>query len=333
MYDKPLCIEQPIGTIGSPLTFGLNFFAFGVRDGIPIKVVETLDYWLNTLMTCSPTECDDGISVLFGKVGGTGRECGYVQFPPTDNGGIQPKFVVGIVLASVSFVAIVFYILYVYKLKRQEKRIKKRFVQQIARNINIGPSPRCIPADKLIEEVQHIGNEDGRITKADLLQWMNDIKLEFISDNDFEALWGALDIDRKGEVNPVDFFVFLSACGAEFEEVHKELKTMPKTERLKFAARRLSNINKMGEDGVRALQHRLERNTSTTPSVQKRASSFLSTAGSDPSNNFGSIYKQEDGKPLESSSEFFPALSPRMAKRNHILLASANKIEEDDASE
>ena len=97
------------------------------------------------------------------------------------------------------------------------------------------------------------------ITKDELLKWMLDVKLEFISDRDFNALWSAMDIDNTGEVNAIDFFVFLSACGSEFEQVYREQKAMPKQERLKLAARRLSNINKMGENGVRALEHRLER--------------------------------------------------------------------------
>ena len=51
-----------------------------------------------------------------------------------------------------------------------------RFVQQIARNISIGPSPKCISVEKLAEEVQHIGNSEGTITKEELLKWMLDGK-------------------------------------------------------------------------------------------------------------------------------------------------------------
>ena len=249
--------------------FGLNYFSFGIRKDIPTEVVDTLNYWLNVLMTCSPTstadnddinECStNSLAVLYPKNGGTGKECNYVQFPPPDN-KLNSKVVAGIVIGCVTFVGAISSIIYLYKLKQQERRFKKRFVQQIARNINIGPSPSCIPVEKLAEEVQHIGNNEGTITKSELLQWMLDVKLEFISDNDFDALWSAMDIDNKGEVNAIDFFVFLSACGSEVEEVYHEQRTLPKKERLKLAARRLSNINKLGETGVRKLQMKLERN-------------------------------------------------------------------------
>ena len=48
-------------------------------------------------------------------------------------------------------------------------------MQQIARNINIGPSPKCLSIEKLAEEVQHIGNSDGIITKDELLKWISDV--------------------------------------------------------------------------------------------------------------------------------------------------------------
>ena len=85
------------------------------------------------------------------------------------------------------------------------------------------------------------------------------MKLEFISDSDFDALWAAMDLDNSGQVNAIDFFVFLSACGSEFEEVYNEQQVLPKKERLKLAARRLSNINRLGERGVRKLEMQLER--------------------------------------------------------------------------
>jgi hypothetical protein len=228
--------------------------------------VDTLDHWLNYLMTCSPTdECPtDSLTVLYPtNGGGTGRECGYVQFPPSPEGhGLPPKIVAVIVIGVVALVSALATVLHQIRLRDQQQRFKKRFVQQIARNITIGPSPSCIPVEKLVEEVQHIGNAEGIITKPDLLQWMWDVKLEFISERDFDALWTAMDPEAKGEVNAIDFFVFLSACGNEFEQVYDEQQHMPKMERLKLAARRLSNINKVGEDGVRLLQQKLDRQNS-----------------------------------------------------------------------
>jgi hypothetical protein len=252
---------QPIGIIGEPLGFGLNYYAVGIRKDIPINVVETMNYWFNVMMTCSPNDCGNAsMAQLYSSNGGTGQECKYVAYPILGYDGLfTPGVVVGIVVGVVAFVLLVSTVIYKYKLGQQEQRYKKRFVQQIARNINIGPSPACIPVDKLAEQVSHIGDEHGVITKPDLLQWMLDVKLEFISNRDFDALWAAMDPDNQGEVNAIDFFVFLSACGNQFEQVYREQQSMSKTERLKWAARRLSNINKLGEKGIRQLELKLER--------------------------------------------------------------------------
>jgi hypothetical protein len=239
----------------------LNYYAVGIRKDIPIRVVETMNYWLNVMMTCSPNDCGNAsMAELYSSNGGTGEECNYIADPVLGyDGFFKPGVVVGIVVGVVALVLLVSTVIYKYKLHQQEQRYKKRFVQQIARNINIGPSPSCIPVDKLAEEVLHIGDQHGVITKPDLLQWMLDVKLEFISNRDFNALWAAMDPDNQGAVNAIDFFVFLSACGHQFEQVYREQQSMSKTERLKWAARRLSNINKLGEKGVRQLEMKLER--------------------------------------------------------------------------
>jgi hypothetical protein len=248
------------------LSFGLNQIAIGIRKDIPTHVVDTFDYWLTVLMTCSPLDCPgDNLQDLYRPRVGTGQECGYVANPVTIiTTGLQLSRwgVVAIILGVVVSIGAGLFVSYRVKLKRQKKRFRKRFVQQIARNINIGPSPDCIPLDKLAEEVQYIGDKDGMITKEKLLRWMLDVKLEFISDRDFDALWAAMDHKNKGEVCAIDFFVFLSACGHEFEEVYQEQMAMPKTERIKWAAHRLSNINRLGAAGVQALQFRLERGSS-----------------------------------------------------------------------
>ena len=52
--------------------------------------------------------------------------------------------------------------------------------------------------------------------------------------------WSALDVDNSGEIDFVEFTVFLSSCGSEFEQVQKEQATMTKEEKLKHASKRLS---------------------------------------------------------------------------------------------
>ena len=215
--------------------------------------------------------------------GATGQECGYVLYPtgPPEEKLLSAGAIAGIVVAGVVLILAAFIGWHCYKLKRQERRYKKRFVQQVARNIDIGRRPGCIPPEKLAEEIQHIGGGKDVISKEDLSKWMHDIKLNFISQKDFDALWHAMDIDGTGQVDAVEFIVFLSACGPQFEEVYDEQLKMPKLERLKLAARRLSNISAHGMEGVRKIERRLEQNSRQFQPRLSNASATSATSDRD----------------------------------------------------
>ena len=277
--------NEPIGIIGEPMTFGLTHYALGIRQDIPIHVVDTLSYWMNYLMNCNPLNhdndndkdnvhhnnnnnggmsCPDGnLATFYQNQGGTGKECGYNPYPPLNNNNKKANvpLITGVVIGSVLTILILILVLFhMIRLKQQEQRYKYRFVEQIARNIEIGPSPGLIPPEKLAQEIQYISDGKGWIQKNDLLNWiMNDIKLTFLSENDFNALWDAMDVHKTNKVDPIEFFCFLSACGSQFHQVYTQHSKLPKTERLKLAARRLTNLQELGEDGVRKIEHKLDR--------------------------------------------------------------------------
>jgi hypothetical protein len=291
LTHSPLDDNQPIGLIGDPFTIGPTHYGIGIRNDVPVRVVRTINYWLNTLMTCAPDDPDSAcpggrgsLESLYLTTGGTGDECGYERWPSISSDGtpnLSAGAIAGIVLGAVCLVAILFTVVLRLRLRHQQQRIRKRFVQQIARNIAIGPSPGSIPPHKLADEVQHIGDSNGVITKEDLRKWMHDVKLEFISKSDFEALWAAMDIDGSGKVDAVEFFIFLSSCGPQFEEVYNEEQNMSKLERLKLAARRLSIINSRGEAGVKETEHRLERNSRRRPGALAPLSGEMSKSESE----------------------------------------------------
>lgn len=270
LNEKCLVNGLPIGVIGEPLEFGLNHFAFGVRNDLPDEVLQTFNYWLQALMACFPNDpnghcpADKGggsLSQLYIGRGGTGKECGYVQFPPMPNSddGLSNGVIVAIAVTPL-IVALALAMLYhMQRLKAQEHRMKKRFIQQLARNIEIGGSAHDIPAEKLLEQFQHIGGEDGYISKQDLATWINDLNMEFISEKDFDRLWDTMDMEGQGIVAVVDFTIFLTECGKQFKEVQRENQELPKTERLKLAARRLTNFEELGEEGVKQMERRNNR--------------------------------------------------------------------------
>ena len=218
-------------------------------------------------MACFPDDpngyCPNGqgsISELYDSHGGMGDECGYIQFPTDPIPETMPAGVIAAIAITPVVLVIVLGMLYHnYQLKEQEKRMKKRFIQQLARNIDIGTSALQISAAKLSETFEHIGGQDGLISKIDLAQWMCDLNLDFLSERDFDRLWETMDMDRTGFVKPIEFFQFLSECEKQIEEVHSEYSSLPTSEKRKLCTRRLTNYRNFGREEVERMERRNKR--------------------------------------------------------------------------
>jgi signal transduction histidine kinase/CheY-like chemotaxis protein len=122
---------KPIGVIGEPMNFGLSHYAIGIQRDLPMEVANTLSYWINVLMACNPRDaegaCPDGnLATFFEGRGGTGSECGYVLYPPTDSNGLDVGPIVSIVLAAVFVMACLYTVWHRYRLARQERLYAKR---------------------------------------------------------------------------------------------------------------------------------------------------------------------------------------------------------------
>ena len=231
------------------LGFGLSQFAVGVSRDQPVEVTEAISYWLNVLMTCAPGDeegacpASSGLS-LFDQYKAYDRDdprkCGYVQYPTEESEELKVSKggIAGIVIGCVAFLFIVGIVVMHRKRKADKQRIRERFVNQVAKNISIGDSPNSLTADELAKEIDHIGSGNGKIKKADLKKWLEDDKMGEVSDKDFEILWAAMDTDDSGEVDALEFCVYLSCCGKEFEKVHAEQAKMTKSERANWVAKR-----------------------------------------------------------------------------------------------
>ena len=248
-YQNDACMAngKPIGIIGEPLSFGLNYYAIGVGNHVPPETVNTLSYWMTVMMSCAAgsEECSDGnFFSFYPDNAGTGEECGYVN-NPTSGLQLSEGAIAGIIIGLCAFVALAGIVWHKIQANKQQARFRKRLVQQVARNITIGPSPSQLDADAIANELKHIGkNKDGTISKRALKDWMNDDKLGALSADDFEALWLALDANNSGLVDPVEFCAVLGTCGPEFESTYKEQERMRKEQRLQWASKRLSVIAK-----------------------------------------------------------------------------------------
>lgn len=120
---------MPIGVIGEPMNFGLSHYAIGIRRDLPIEIERTLSYWLNVLMSCNPYDkngpCPDGnLASFYAKSAGTGSECGYVLYPPSD--ALSPGVIAAIVIVSVIIVIVLYTLFHWYRLARQKRLYAKR---------------------------------------------------------------------------------------------------------------------------------------------------------------------------------------------------------------
>mmetsp|Transcript_11344 Transcript_11344/g.23928 ORF Transcript_11344/g.23928 Transcript_11344/m.23928 type:complete len:493 (-) Transcript_11344:54-1532(-) len=130
-------------------------------------------------------------------------------------------------------------------LKRQEKRYKEHFVRGIAKHINVTPtSGQIMSAEMLKKEFDLIDKDGGgTISKEELKKFLNSGKVGSMDDKDFEAMWTVLDVHNTGEIDFVEFTVFLSSCGEEFDAISKEQKQMTKEEKFDYASRRISSVH------------------------------------------------------------------------------------------
>ena len=175
-------------------------------------------------------------------------------------------------------VAIIGLFLHHYAIKKQKKRMRKQFAQQVAKRVDLrGSVSQLNPTDLLaefnrIDKVQG-GTSDGFISREELWAFVSSGKAGEISEKDFDLLFDSMDTRNRGKVNFVDFCAFMSTCSEEVHELANEKKG-GKEEMLRTASMRLSSkpvtrlievdvneeATEEGNDGapakdIKALQH------------------------------------------------------------------------------
>jgi len=144
------------------------------------------------------------------------------------------------------------------QLRKQKKRYKRMFVQQVAQRVDLASSVSQLSPDVLAAEFQRIDKglrssssrqkDGGYITRPELWEFVSSGKAGEISEKDFDALFDAMDVKKRGKVNFVEFCAFFSACGDEVREVHAEKK---KRDSILFGrSRRLSSAAKLEKSAV-----------------------------------------------------------------------------------
>eukprot|EP00934_Nitzschia_sp_Nitz4_P009048 Nitzschia sp. Nitz4//scaffold15_size197535//83649//88038//NITZ4_001578-RA/size197535-augustus-gene-0.208-mRNA-1//1//CDS//3329537715//9038//frame0 len=253
-YKDDACMAQgkPIGIIGSPLSFGYSQYGIGIRNDMPQDVVHAIDYWLTELMTCIPEdpECDSLAAYYTG--GGTGEECGYSSSVGGDKKSLSTGWIAGIAVVPTVAALVVCALCAKRSLDNQRRKLRRRAVEHVAHYIILCPNSYDLDPDLQVAEFERFLRKHRRaISKESMRGWMMDKKLYYLADRDFEALWGALDIDQRNMVDPAEFIEYMGICGPDSDRLNAELHWLPKKERLAWISRRLSSL----ESGFKSHHH------------------------------------------------------------------------------
>jgi len=163
-------------------------------------------------------------------------ESPYQEPAATLKAGIIAAFItVASVLIIIALIAF-----FLWRLKQQRHRYRNMFMKRIAENIHLEGHLDCMTEDQLAEEFKRIDTGakggDGYLEKEELKEFMQSGKAGKLSNNDFNAMWVALDFDHSGKVDFIEFCTFLSRCGQEYDEVEGLQKGLTRKDKTSHAA-------------------------------------------------------------------------------------------------
>lgn len=148
----------------------------------------------------------------------------YVEPPGVLTGG----FIAFVSVASIIIAIVIFFLIYKVVSKKREKHLRYMFATRIAENIEIEGSPEMvITADALKTEFELIdasAEKDGSISREELWSFMTSGKIGTMSESDFDILFHAIDLDKSGTINFLEFCVFISICGTEMQHAVSHMK-------------------------------------------------------------------------------------------------------------
>ena len=131
--------------------------------------------------------------------------------------------------------------IHLYLQKQQAQRYRTAFATRIAETVRINRSSRrSLTPDALLSEFKRIDAdvEDGKLSQEELWQFLSDGKAGEMSRNDFDALFAAMDLDKNGSVDFLEFCAFMGQCHDEYA---KE-RSRPRVERSMSVARSLRKL-------------------------------------------------------------------------------------------
>jgi len=137
------------------------------------------------------------------------------QEPPAS---LKPGAIAGFVIAGVVLLVIVLYLIHLYLVQQQAKRYRTVFAKRIADTINVRGSMRSLSPEALAKEFETIDASvrDGKISKDELWEFISSGKAGEMEKHDFDALFAAIDLDKNGTVDFLEYCAFMGKCSEEY---------------------------------------------------------------------------------------------------------------------
>jgi len=172
------------------------------------------------------------------------------QEPPAS---VKPGAIAGFVIAGVVLLVAVLYAIHLILQKQQERRFRTIFAKRIAETIKVRGSMRTLSPEALADEFRRIdqGVQDGKLSREELWEFISSGKAGEMDKKDFDALFAAIDLDKSGSVDFLEFCAFMGKCDDEYRAARREggSSVVASSRRLDTAtttARRLSSLHQVG---------------------------------------------------------------------------------------
>jgi hypothetical protein len=134
------------------------------------------------------------------------------------NAQVKPGAIAGFVIAGIVILTVGLYLLHLYRVTQQAKRYRAIFAERIADTIQVPKSMRSLTPEILAKEFKKIDSEtqDGQITKEELWAFLDTGAAGEMNQSDFNALFAAIDTDKSGYVDFLEFCTFMGQCHEEY---------------------------------------------------------------------------------------------------------------------
>ena len=138
-------------------------------------------------------------------------------------GSLKPSVIAAIDVVTALLVFGVLWALHRWLVRRQARKTRSLFATRIAETIKLETSSEALSPEDLVEEFKRIdgGAKDGKLSKDELWEFISSGKAGAISQNDFNALFSAIDLDKSGYVDFLEFCAFMGKCEEEINLARK----------------------------------------------------------------------------------------------------------------